>query len=479
MDETKSIMRIAGPTALTGLILYSRAIISMLFIGSIGELELAAASISIGFANITGYSIITGLSMGMEPICGQAFGAKRWSLLALTLQRTLVILFISCLPLALLWLAMEKLLLWCGQDPKVMPVASIYITFSIPDLFAQAIFHPLRIYLRTQSITLPLMVCAFIALLLHVPINFLLVTHMEMGIKGAALASVWTDYNLVFFLFLYLCFWGTPNRSPDTNLRAVNVSLEFLRGWKALLCLAIPSCFSVCLEWWWYEFMILLCGLLPNPNPKVAAMGVLIQTTSLLYILPSSISLGVSTRISNELGANMPHRARRVMIVALSASSFLGVLSMAFAVSVSSIWGKMFGHDQEVLDLTSAALPIIGMCELFNCPQTVGCGVLRGCARPRLGASINLISFYVLGMPVAVFLAFYLGFGFLGLWLGLLTADVCCLLSMVYVLFQTNWIAEASRACRLTAAGTAADHDHLIILSTKTDSDEGRESIGY
>ncbi|KAL5987845.1 hypothetical protein ACLOJK_035601 [Asimina triloba] len=82
--------------------------------------------------------------MDMEPICGQAFGAKRWSLLALILQRTLVILFISCLPLTLLWLAMEKFLRWCGQDPKVMPVASIYITLSIPDLFAQAIFHPLH-----------------------------------------------------------------------------------------------------------------------------------------------------------------------------------------------------------------------------------------------------------------------------------------------------------------------------------------------
>ncbi|KAL5987847.1 hypothetical protein ACLOJK_035603 [Asimina triloba] len=78
-------------------------------------------------------------------------------------------------------------------------------------------------------------------------------------------------------------------------------------------------------------------------------------------------------------------------------------------------------------------------------------------------------------MHVAVFLAFYLGFGFLGLWLGLLTADVCCLLSIVYVLFQNNWIAVASRACRLNAAGTAADHDHLIILSTKMDSDERGE----
>ncbi|XP_058077065.1 protein DETOXIFICATION 48-like [Magnolia sinica] len=446
MDEMKSISKIAGPTALTGLILYSRAMISMLFVGYIGELELAAASLSIGFANITGYSIITGLSMGMEPICGQAFGAKRLKLLGVTLQRTLLILFLSCLPLSLLWLAMEKLLLWCGQDPRVTSMASTYITFSIPDLFAQAVFHPLRVYLRAQSITLPLMICAFMALILQVPINFLLVVHMDMGIKGAALASVWTNFNLVFFLLVYMCSWGPYKKT----LRMF--SPECLRGWQTLLRLAIPSCFSVCLEWWWYEFMILLCGLLPNPRPKVAAMGALIQTTSLLYIIPTSISLGASTRIGNELGANMPQKARKVMIVALWASSLLGFLSMVFAIGVRSVWGKMFSHDQETLDLTCAVLPIIGLCEIFNCPQTTGCGILRGCARPSLVANVNFISFYLLGMPVAVVLGFYLGLGFLGLWLGLLVAEVCCLFSMVYVLFQTDWIVEARRACKLTGA---------------------------
>nr|DAD37858.1 TPA_asm: hypothetical protein HUJ06_008499 [Nelumbo nucifera] len=429
--------------------------ITMLFIGYLGELELAAVSLSIGFANITGYSIITGLSMGMEPICGQAFGAKRWSLLVVTLQRTVVILLFSCLPLIFLWLSMERLLLWCGQDPMVTSMASTYLAYSIPDLFAQSLLHPLRIYLRTQGITLPLATCATIALILHIPINFVLVISMNMGIKGAALASVWTSYNLVLMLFLYVCFWG----SHKMTFRGV--TLECLTGWKTILGLAIPSCFSVCLEWWWYEFMIILCGLLSDPKPKVAAMGVLIQTTSLLYIMPSSISFGVSTRVSNELGANMPWKARRVMIVALLLSSFFGFLSMTFATGVSSIWGKMFTDDSEILDLTSTVLPIIGLCELFNCPQTTGCGVLRGCARPRLGANINFAAFYLLGMPLAILLAFRLGFGFLGLWLGLLAAEACCLLSMVYFLLQTDWFQEADRAWKLTGV----DDDHLVLHS--------------
>ncbi|KAJ4970188.1 hypothetical protein NE237_003287 [Protea cynaroides] len=49
----------------------------MLFLGYLGDIQLAGGSLSIGFANITGYSVIKGLAMGMEPICCQAYGAKR------------------------------------------------------------------------------------------------------------------------------------------------------------------------------------------------------------------------------------------------------------------------------------------------------------------------------------------------------------------------------------------------------------------
>ena len=58
----------------------------MLFLGHLGELALAGGSLAIGFANITGYSVLSGLTMGMEPICGQAFGAQRFKLLGLAMH---------------------------------------------------------------------------------------------------------------------------------------------------------------------------------------------------------------------------------------------------------------------------------------------------------------------------------------------------------------------------------------------------------
>ncbi|KAJ0805543.1 putative multi antimicrobial extrusion protein [Helianthus annuus] len=389
LEEIKAIGKISGPTAITGLLLYSRAMISMLFLGNLGELELAGGSLSIGFANITGYSIISGLAMGMEPICGQAYGAKQMKLLGLTLQRTILLLLSTSLPISFIWLNMKTILIWCGQDKEISTVAQTFIVFSIPDLFVLSLLHPLRIYLRTQNITLPLTCCSAVSILIHVPLNILLVGYFKLGVIGVAVAVVITNLNLLFLLVTVVYFYGMHQESW------VPPSTDCLNGWSSLLALAIPTCVSVCLEWWWYELMIILCGLLSNPRATVASMAMVFTTL-------------------------MRHR-----------------------------WGRFFTADVEILELTSVALPLAGLCELGNCPQTTGCGVLRGSARPTVGANINLGSFYFVGMPVAILMGFAVKLGFAGLWFGLFAAQVTCALLMLYVLFTTDWNVQVERANEL------------------------------
>lgn len=209
--------------------------------------------------------------------------------------------------------------------------------------------------------------------------------------------------------------------------------------------------------------MILLCGLLLNPKATVASMGILIQTTALIYIFPSSLSFSVSTRVGNELGANRPEKAKLAATVGLVCSFFLGLSALLFAVMVRRAWARLFTEDPVILQLTCMVLPIIGLCELGNCPQTTMCGVLRGTARPRVGANINLGSFYIVGMPVAVVLGFWLGFDFEGLWFGLLAAQGSCAVLMLVVLGRTDWALEAERAKQLT--GEKGGEDDGILKS--------------
>lgn len=445
----RAIGRISIPTALTGLVLYSRSMISMLFLGYLGELELAGGSLSIGFANITGYSVLSGLAMGMEPICGQAFGANQKKLMSLTLQRTVLLLLFASVPIAFLWLNVGRILVFCGQDGEISSVTAVFLAFAIPDLFILSFLHPIRVYLRSQNVTLPLTYCSTISVILHVPLNYLLVVHFRMGIAGVAVSMVLTDLNLLAFLLIYVLCISTV--LEDSWVRPC---IECFRGWSSLLRLALPTCASVCLEWWWYELMIILCGLLDNPKSTVASMGILIQATSLIYVFPSSLSLGVSTRVGNELGANRPEKGRISAIVGLTFSMIIGFTATLFATCVRNPWGKMFTSDSEILGLTALTLPIVGLCELGNCPQTTGCGVLRGTARPTTAANINFGSFYLVGMPIAILLGFVARLGFPGLWLGMLAAQLTCAAMMLFVLIRMDWTVEMDRARELTKASS-------------------------
>ncbi|KAH7537660.1 hypothetical protein FEM48_Zijuj03G0116500 [Ziziphus jujuba var. spinosa] len=449
------IPQIASPMIPTSLLLYSKNIISMLFLGHLGDIELAGGSLSIAFANITGYSVLKGLAMGMEPICCQAYGAKKWEVLSQTFKMTSYLLFLTAIPISLSWLNMEPILLWLGQDQNITSVAKIFITYSVPDLLAQVLLHPLRIFLRTQNITTPITLSAACAMILHRPINYFLVVYLNMGLIGVALASAWNTINLSLGLLVYLFLSSTALKPWDEKAK-----YTCFQGWQKLLALAVPSVISVCLEWWWYEIMILLCGLLSNPEASVAAMGILIQTTGFIYVFPHSLSLALSTLIGHELGAGQPAKAQRTTIMGLIFAFVCGLLAFGFTIAVKDVLGKLYTSEPQILALTSVALPILGFCELGNCPQTAACGILIGSARPKVGAGINFGSFYLIGFPVAVLISFTFNMGFKGLWLGLAAAQISCMCMMVCSLVCTDWEHQAKRAKELTQA-TEGDQNDL------------------
>ncbi|KAG5030132.1 hypothetical protein JHK87_013646 [Glycine soja] len=439
--EVKAVVELAFPIGITALIFYARSMVSMLFLGHLGELELAAGSLGMAFANITGYSVLSGLALGMEPMCSQAFGAKRVKVLSLTLHRCVMFLLVCSIPISLLWLNMSSILLLLHQDPNITLMAHTYLIFSLPDLLTHSFLHPIRIYLRAQGVTHPVTLASLAGTLLHLPFNYLLVTRLRLGLAGVAAASAASNLSILLFLGAAVCFTGLHCAAP---------SRDCFSGWKPLLRLAAPSCVSVCLEWWWYEIMIILCGILVDPTATVASMGILIQTTSLIYVFPSSLGFAVSTRVGNELGANRPSRAKLSAVVSVFLAAIMGFSAMFFAVGMRRRWGRMFTADEDIIRITSMALPILGICELGNCPQTVGCGIVRGMARPNTAANVNLGAFYLVGMPVAVGLGFWFDVGFCGLWLGLLSAQVCCAGLMLYVIGTADWEFEAHRAQWLT-----------------------------
>ncbi|CAI9776221.1 unnamed protein product [Fraxinus pennsylvanica] len=449
VEELKKILEIGFPIMAMGLLSYLKNMISVVCMGRIGSLELAGGALAIGFTNITGYSVLYGLSMGMEPLCSQAFGSRNLALVFHTLQRTTILLLFASIPIGFLWIDLEPLMLWLHQEPQVGHIASLYSRFAVPDLIVNSLLHPLRIYLRSKGTTWPLLWCTLLGTLLHFPITIFLTFNLRLGIQGIAISTFVANLNTLFFLLGYILYSHESNE-PLYNLLMPSSKQDdstSLGGeWGMLLRLAIPSCLAVCLEWWWYEFMTLLAGYLDKPHVALATAAIVIQTTSLMYTLPSALSASISTRVGNELGAGRPDKARLATAVTIAVAFSTSVVGFLLTTLGRRAWGSVFTDDSEVLELTVAVLPIIGLCEIANCPQTTCCGVLRGTARPSVSARINFYSFYLIGTPVAIALAFFQKMGFSGLSYGLLAAQVACAFSILTVLYKTDWENESIRA---------------------------------
>lgn len=158
--------------------------------------------------------------------------------------------------------------------------------------------------------------------------------------------------------------------------------------------------------------------------------------------------------------------AQWAAIIGLLVAFAFGLFAFVFMTCVRNVWGTMFTNEPQILELISTALPILGLCELGNTPQTAACGVLTGTARPKLGARINLYSFYLIGLPVAIIVTFTYKVGFLGLWLGLLSAQASCVCMMVYTLVHTDWKQQTRRAEELT----------MVVEETKIEEKDDEES---
>ncbi|KAL3504019.1 hypothetical protein ACH5RR_033860 [Cinchona calisaya] len=462
VEEMKELWSMALPITAMNCLVYVRAVVSVLFLGRLGSLELAGGALSIGFTNITGYSVLVGLASGLEPVCSQAYGSKNWDFLSLSLHRMILILFLAIVPISLLWVNLESIMVFLGQDVEITKMAATYCIYSLPDLLTNTLLQPLRVYLRSQGVTKPQMWCTFVAVMFHVPLNYVLVVVMGLGVPGVAIASVLTNLHMVVLLMGYVCVYGRWEWKRRAGIGGI------CGGLGPLLKLAVPSCIGICLEWWWYEIVTVLAGYLPNPKLAVAATGILIQTTSLMYTVPMALSGCVSARVGNELGAGKPYKAKLAAMVALGCAFVIGFVNIIWTVIFRDRWGGLFTEDDMLKALVASVLPIIGLCELGNSPQTTGCGILRGTARPVVGARINLGSFYFVGTPVAVGLAFWFHVGFSGLWFGLLSAQAACAISILYVVLAcTDWEGESLKAKRLTT----------LEMTQKCDNDEEKKEL--
>ncbi|KAK1384095.1 Protein DETOXIFICATION [Heracleum sosnowskyi] len=451
VEEAKKQVWLAGPLICVSLLQSCLQLISVMFVGHLGELALSAASMATSFATVTGFSLLMGMSCALDTFCGQSYGAKQYQMVGIHMQRAMFILSLVSIPLALIWANTGIILKALGQDPAISKEAGLYAQYMIPSLFAYGLLQCHVRFLQTQNIVFPMMVSSGITTLLHVFVCWILVFKSGLGSRGAALANSISYWINVVLLALYVKFSSTCARTWT------GFSMEALQNIPSFIRLAVPSAVMVCLEMWSFEMIVLLSGLLPNPQLETSVLSISLNTTANFWMIPFGLSASVSTRVANELGAGHPQAARLAVYVVFTMALTEGILVGMVMLLIRNVWGYAYSNEEEVVKYVAIMMPILAISNFFDGLMTVLSGVVRGCGRQKIGAYINLGSYYIVGIPCAVLFAFVLHIGGKGLWVGIICGLILQGFFFLVLVARINWNEQAMKAKSRVCDSTSCD----------------------
>lgn len=452
-SELKTQRGVAAPLVAMNLTWFAKIAVTTAFLGRLGELQLAGGTLGFTFANVTGFSVLNGLCGAMEPVCGQAFGAKNFRLLHRTLLMAIFLLLLATLPISFLWLNVDKILIHFGQREDISAVAKTYLFYLLPALVVTSMLCPFKAYLSSQSITIPIMFSSALALAFHIPINIFLAK--AKGLEGVSMAIWISDLIATILLVSYVLLM--ENRKGG-NWKVGGWWDQSIRDWLRLLKLSGPCCLTTCLEWWCYEILVLLTGRLPNAKQAVGVIAIVLNFDYLLYSVMLSLATCASTRVSNELGANRSISAYQSAYVSVAVSTISGCFGAMLMVGARGFWGPLFSHDKGIIKGVKKMMLLMAVVEVVNFPLAVCGGIVRGTARPLLAMYANLGGFYILALPLGVVLAFKASLGLGGLLLGFLVGMVTCLALLLSMVLRIQWHEEAGKA-EILASNVAAVKD--------------------
>eukprot|EP00884_Botryococcus_braunii_P010471 jgi/Botrbrau1/19425/Bobra.0338s0051.1 len=427
---------------------YASSLMAVGFMGRVGRKELSQAVLGTSCYNVTGLSVLLGMTQAIETPAGQAYGARRYAVVGTVLQRMLLMCLVTFAAIQVLWTQMAALLLFTGQPKELVVGAVRFLQLLGPALLFATVNDCLNRYLLVQGISGMQMLAMAVAVGLAPLYMWLFTFNLKLGMVGPALGLIAVQGTALAGVAAYvvwreLSMRGKPNRTWG------GWSWDSVTGWGPLLKLALPSIGVVCLEWWLYEGLVLVAGWMPEPSVAVSVMGIGFNTTCFTFSITLGLAAAASTRVANALGAGRPVAARRTAWLAIAMSLVIMTCVWLASFAVRDVWSRLFTTDPEVLEVLGRIFPIIMFSELGTGLNGVCGGVLRGAGRQLWGACLCFISYWVIGLPLIIYIAVPSGplhWGATGLWIGLSAVTTLQGLAACIAVACINWPREAERS---------------------------------
>ncbi|XP_058071530.1 protein DETOXIFICATION 41-like [Magnolia sinica] len=455
--ESKVLWILSGSSIIVSIFNFMLSLSTQMMVGHLGALELAGASIAnVGIQGLA-YGIMLGMASAVQTVCGQAYGAKKYNAMGIICQKAIILHLAAAFGLSFLYWYSGPVLRAIGQSPEIAVQGQIFAHGLIPQLYAFALNCPMQRFLQAQNIVNPLAYIAVGVFLLHLLLTWLAVFVLKYGLFGAALTLSFSWWLLAILTGVYIVL------SPSCKETWTGLSTKAFFGLWSYLKLTVSSAFMLCLEIWYSQGLVLISGLLPNPEISLDSISICMNylTWDMMFML--GLSTAASIRVGNELGAAHPRVARFSVFVVVGTSVIISLIFSAIVLIFHSPLSKLFTSDSEVIEAVSNLTPLLAISVFLNGIQPILSGVAIGSGWQALVAYVNLGTYYIIGLPIGCVLGFKTSLGVAGIWWGMIVGVGLQTITLIILTARTNWNNEVDKA--VDRIKGSEDEDALVLVN--------------
>ena len=188
-EHVMPLLRLSSPIFLTQIFQQLMGVVTMIYVGRLGKLYMGAASLAQMLCNITGFSLGIGMLSAMDTFLSQAFGARKYKLMGLIVQRGVLILTVFSIPIFFVWRNCTYTFLHdvLGINDTQSRISESYARHLSVGLWPNLMFEILKRFLQCQNIIYPIMLSTLIGLVFNILMNYELAVRRGWGVDGCAI----------------------------------------------------------------------------------------------------------------------------------------------------------------------------------------------------------------------------------------------------------------------------------------------------
>lgn len=438
--ELKLLFHLAAPAVIVYMINYVMSMSTQIFAGHLGNLELAAASLGNNGIQVFAYGLMLGMGSAVETLCGQAYGAKKYDMLGIYLQRSTILLTLAGAFLSVVYIFSKPILIFLGEPSRIAAAAAVFVYGLIPQIFAYALNFPIQKFLQSQSIVTPSAYISAFTLVIHLLLSWVAVYKIGLGLLGASLVLSLSWWIIVAAQFVYIV------RSERCKSTWRGFSVQAFSGLPGFFKLSAASAVMLCLETWYFQILVLLAGLLEHPELALDSLSICTTISGWVFMISVGLNAAASVRVSNELGAGNPKSTAFSVAVVTLISFIISVIAALVVLALRDVISYAFTEGEAVAAAVSDLCPLLALTLLLNGIQPVLSGVAVGCGWQTFVAYVNVACYYGVGVPLGSLLGFYFKFGAKGIWLGMMGGTLAQTIILMWVTFRADWNKEVEEA---------------------------------